>query len=139
VAGWEARIAEVGHHVNCIPDCGLLKSGALHRATPAAVPCSSTPRPQTGSNKPATAGQVRLATGGHHLWGLPAATASEPSLGISGCTNPLRENLRPLPTPRLNKTVYVRSRECREEPRRFRDSDVDRSTICDILEIPASL
>lgn len=28
--GGMARIAEVGHHVNCIPDCGLLKSGALH-------------------------------------------------------------------------------------------------------------
>lgn len=44
-AGWEApiredeggtvaRIAEVGHHVNCIPDCGLLKSSALHPNPP---------------------------------------------------------------------------------------------------------
>lgn len=33
-AGRRGGIAEVGHHVNCIPDCGLLKSGALHRATP---------------------------------------------------------------------------------------------------------
>lgn len=63
---------EVGHHVNCIPDCGLLKSGALHRAAVSPA-LARVPRPQTGSNKPATAGQVRLATG-------------SPPLGTAGYT-----------------------------------------------------
>ncbi|KAI4504638.1 hypothetical protein M0802_000188 [Mischocyttarus mexicanus] len=49
--GWK-RAAEVGHHVNCIPDCGLLKSAALQRLTPS----SDGRQPQTGSNKPATTG-----------------------------------------------------------------------------------
>ncbi|KAF7409439.1 hypothetical protein HZH68_003820 [Vespula germanica] len=46
------RAAKVGHHVNCIPDCGLLKSTALQRLTPS----SDGHQPQTGSNKPATTG-----------------------------------------------------------------------------------
>lgn len=66
-------IAEVGHHVNCIPDCGLLKSGALHRtfylaplppSGPGADPkldlTSQRPQPRlglaTGSPPPGTAG-----------------------------------------------------------------------------------
>lgn len=43
-ARWTGReVAEVGHHVNCIPDCGLLKSGALHWA--ATPPLQTVPTP----------------------------------------------------------------------------------------------
>ncbi|EZA50784.1 hypothetical protein X777_10834 [Ooceraea biroi] len=77
--GGMARIAEVGHHVNCIPDCGLLKSGALHHATPAVPPqprCRD-PKLDLTSQRP----QARFGLQqGRHLWGLPAATASELSL-----------------------------------------------------------
>ncbi|KAI4482078.1 hypothetical protein M0804_009097 [Polistes exclamans] len=43
--GWK-RAAEVGHHVNCIPDCGLLKSAALQRLTPDSPP----PLPRMAAN-----------------------------------------------------------------------------------------
>ncbi|TGZ56159.1 Uncharacterized protein DBV15_01709 [Temnothorax longispinosus] len=77
-----ARIAEVGHHVNCIPDCGLLKSSALHPSPPS-FPCpSSAPMPRDPkldltSQRP----QARFGLQqGRHLWGPPAATAGELSL-----------------------------------------------------------
>lgn len=80
--GMVARIAEVGHHVNCIPDCGLLKSSALHPSPPN-FPClSSTPMPRDPkldltSQQP----QARFSLQqGRHLWGLLAATAGELSL-----------------------------------------------------------
>lgn len=85
---------EVGHHVNCIPDCGLLKSGALHRAVPPAL--ARVPRPQTGSNKPATTGQVRLATGSPPLGTAGGYTRHRTVLCMYvclDCTNPYGENL----------------------------------------------
>lgn len=79
--GMVARIAEVGHHVNCIPDCGLLKSSALHPGRSSRCP-SSTPMPRDPkldltSQRP----QARFSLQqGRHLWGPPAATAGELSL-----------------------------------------------------------
>lgn len=81
--GW--RIAEVGHHVNCIPDCGLLKSGALYRVSHPPIPLfnpDADPKLDLTSQRP----QARFGLQqGHHLWGLQAATASELSLVCPDC------------------------------------------------------
>lgn len=100
---------EVGHHVNCIPDCGLLKSGVLHRAVPPAP--ARVPRPQTRSNKPATTGQVRLATGSPPLGTAGGYTPVNGSLVCMCVPNalPLRScgNLCVHPLARPNKPSYV--------------------------------
>lgn len=78
--GMVGRIAEVGHHVNCIPDCGPLKSSALHPNPPHSPPCplqSRCPKLDLTSQRPQ--GRFGLQQG-RHLWGPPAATAGELSL-----------------------------------------------------------
>ncbi|KAG7196856.1 hypothetical protein KM043_014492 [Ampulex compressa] len=104
-------VVEVGHHVNCIPDCGLLKSGG-----PPPVHSASSGRPQTGSNKPSD----------HHGAGsvCNGTATSGDGLGYDGRTvprvltaNPLAgENLRTHPaflTSPLTSTSYTHPRRTR--------------------------
>jgi len=77
--GMVARIAEVGHHVNCIPDCGLLKSSALHPnpPCPSSAPMPRDPKLDLTSQRPQARFDLQQ---GCHLWGPLAATAGELSL-----------------------------------------------------------
>lgn len=63
----DGEVAEVGHHVNCIPDCGLLKSGALHRPTPPSDR-GADPKLDLTSQRPQTRFSLQRDC---HLWGLP--------------------------------------------------------------------